>query len=61
LRDNSNPLDKRCSTGYTCGIPFVKGRICCQKLCLCKDFIGKAGLSTPIACQGSGAATCQNQ
>jgi hypothetical protein len=58
LRDPTNPLDKRCSSGFTCGIPFVKGRICCQKLCLCKDFLGPAGAPIPIACQGNGAATC---
>jgi len=59
LRDTTNPLDKRCSKGFTCGIPFVKGRICCQKLCLCKDFLGPAGAPVPIACQGEGAAKCQ--
>ncbi len=60
IRDNTNPLDKRCQAGFVCGIPFVKGRICCQKLCVCKDFINKSiGLPTPIACQGSGAASCQ--
>jgi hypothetical protein len=59
LRDSTNPLDKRCSTGFTCGIAFVKGKICCQKLCLCKDFLGLAGAPTPIACQDTGAATCQ--
>jgi len=59
LRDPTNPADKRCRTGFTCGIAFVKGKICCQKLCLCKDFLGPAGAPTPIACMGGGAATCQ--
>jgi len=58
LRDPTNPLDKRCSKGFTCGIAFVKGKICCQKLCLCKDFLGPAGAPTPIACQSGGAAKC---
>jgi hypothetical protein len=57
-RDTKNPLDKRCSKGFACGIAFVKGKICCQKLCLCKDFLGPAGSQTPIACQGAGAAQC---
>ncbi len=52
--------DGRCSKGYTCGIAFVKGKICCQKLCLCKDFLPQTGAPTPIACQGEAAATCQN-
>jgi len=59
LRDPSNHLDYRCQKGFSCGIAFVKGKICCQKLCLCKDFLPQAGATTPIACQGAGAATCQ--
>jgi len=58
IRDSSNPLDTRCQTGFACGIAFVKGKLCCQGLCLCKDFIGSAGLPTPIACQGDAALTC---
>jgi hypothetical protein len=58
-RDQSNPNDRRCSKGFTCGIAFVKGKICCQKLCLCKDFLGPAGATTPIACSNGAAATCQ--
>jgi hypothetical protein len=58
-RDQDNKLDKRCSTGFACGIAFVKGKICCQKLCLCKDFLNPdVGAPTPIACQAGGAATC---
>ncbi len=60
-RNPDNPRDKRCQSGFTCGIPFVKGRICCQKLCVCKDFINQqTGMPVPIACQGGEAATCQN-
>ena len=58
VRDMANPLDQRCQKGFTCAIPFVKGPLCCQKLCMCKDFLGPAGATTPIACQGGGAATC---
>jgi len=59
-RVQSNKLDKRCSTGFACGIAFVKGKICCQKLCLCKDFLNPAvGAPTPIACQAGGAAACE--
>jgi len=61
IRNPNNPLDKRCTKGFVCGIPFVKGRICCQKLCLCKDFLGPQGAPTPIACQGGAAATCQGE
>jgi len=60
-RDPLNANDKRCSAnGFTCGIAFVKGKLCCQKLCLCRDFLGTQGAPVPIACQGSGAAKCQD-
>ncbi len=58
-RDQSNPRDTRCTKGFACGIAFVKGKICCQKLCLCKDFLPPTGAPTPIACQGNGAASCE--
>ena len=57
-RDPSNPNDKTCTSGYTCGIPFAKGNLCCQSLCVCKDFTGGAAIPTPIACQGNAALTC---
>jgi hypothetical protein len=58
-RDLSNLRDTRCQSGFACGIAFVKGKICCQKLCLCKDFLNPSvGAPTPIACQGTAAATC---
>ena len=50
LRDNSNENDERCSLGFTCGIIFVKGRIACQKLCICRDFLGSTGASSPPGC-----------
>jgi hypothetical protein len=58
LRDPTNAADQRCAKGFACGVPFVKGPLCCKKLCVCKDFLGTAGAATPIACQGSGPASC---
>ena len=58
LRDPADPLDTRCQKGFACGIPFVRGTLCCVRMCVCKDFLGPAGLPTPIACQGGAAATC---
>ncbi|HEX7506304.1 MAG TPA: hypothetical protein VF550_05995 [Polyangia bacterium] len=58
LRNVKNTLDYRCSKGFSCGIAFVKGKICCQKLCLCNDFLPPTGAQAPIACQGAAAATC---
>lgn len=57
-RDPNNPNDKTCASGYTCGMPFVTGDLCCQSLCVCKDFTGGASIPTPLACQGNAALTC---
>ena len=57
-RDPTNPRDSRCATSFACGILFVKGRLCCQKLCICWDFLGPSGPATPVACQGDAAASC---
>jgi len=56
--DSANPLDTRCRTGFVCAIPFVKGKLCCMRLCLCKDFLSSTAPSTPIACQGDAGLTC---
>ncbi len=58
LRDLTNPLDTGCARGFACGIPFDVGPLCCEKLCMCKDFLGPAGAVTPIACQGNSATKC---
>jgi hypothetical protein len=59
IRESGNTNDTRCQNGYTCAIPFMKGPLCCQKLCLCKDFVNKnTGAQTPEACLGDNAATC---
>jgi len=52
--------DQRCKSGFACTIPFVTGTICCQKLCVCRDFLPPNGATTPTACQNGGAATCQD-
>ena len=58
--ENTDPgcKDRRCTKGFACAIPFVVGPICCQKLCVCKDFYGDNGITTPAACAGTGAASC---
>jgi hypothetical protein len=54
-----NCKDYRCQSGFACAIPFITGPICCQKLCVCKDFYAGSSITTPPACQGGGAATCR--
>ena len=48
-RDPRDPNDKRCKTGFACGIPVVVGPLCCEKVCMCKDFLA-GSLTTPITC-----------
>ena len=52
--------DDKCKTSFVCAIPFVKGAVCCQNLCVCRDFLAPSGLPTPIACQSGGAASCSD-
>jgi hypothetical protein len=58
LRDSTNAADRRCKAGFVCGIPFVKGRLCCQKLCLCKDFLSTSGAEVPNGCLNGQAEKC---
>ncbi|MBE7449947.1 MAG: hypothetical protein HS111_13910 [Kofleriaceae bacterium] len=48
-----------CVTGFTCGIPLVVGPFCCQKYCICKDYVvvpEGGNLATPEACEPSNAS-----
>ena len=53
--DATRTLDKRCKSGFVCGVAAVTGSFCCKKLCMCKDFlvIPASGLETPSACDKS--------
>ena len=41
-----------CQTGFTCAIPVVVGPFCCQKVCVCKDYLllPDGGVPEPKAC-----------
>ena len=55
-RNSNNVKDKRCKTGFVCGVARVTGSaFCCKKLCMCKDFlvIPSTGLETPAVCDKS--------
>jgi hypothetical protein len=45
-----------CERGFTCGIAVTAGPFCCQKFCICKDFlvIPESGqLDVPAACDAN--------
>ncbi|HXT94992.1 MAG TPA: hypothetical protein VN853_01760 [Polyangia bacterium] len=41
-----------CKHGFVCAVPTTSGPFCCQKLCVCHDFVivPQGGLKTPNAC-----------
>lgn len=48
-----------CQTGFTCAIPVEVGPFCCEKFCICKDYlvIPDGGVRpTPMACDPTVAA-----
>ena len=61
-RDFSNPNDTRCRIGYTCAIPFDAGKLCCKKLCMCRDFLFPSSKApadiTPDICKSDSANSC---
>ena len=58
-RDPSNPLDFRCRKGFTCAPIFNKGSMCCQKLCLCRDFFSSSvGPAIPAECLPDSGVSC---
>jgi hypothetical protein len=60
-RDPGDGSDARCQGGFACAVPFVVGPLCCKHLCVCRDFLGPDGASTPLACQGPDAlASCRS-
>lgn len=55
--------DSPCTSGFTCGIPpgQTVGAFCCQKLCVCRDYVAGGVLVPPKACDANNPAnTCQN-
>ncbi len=48
-----------CLTGFTCGVSLSAGPFCCQKFCICKDFVvipeATGEIPLPAACDASNA------
>lgn len=40
-----------CKSGFTCGYPIQVGPLCCEKLCVCRDYlVAPDDTSLPLAC-----------
>ena len=48
--------------GFFCTWPTTVGPFCCQKMCVCRDFVGEppGGSKIPQACTSRAAGGCQN-
>lgn len=47
-----------CATGFTCGVALTVGPFCCQKFCICKDYVvlpDSGKLPEPTACDANNA------
>jgi hypothetical protein len=56
-----------CMTGFVCTVPTTAGPFCCQKMCVCHDFVivPPGGFKTPNTCEsstngGPNPSTCVN-
>jgi hypothetical protein len=51
-----------CHTGFTCMVATTVGDFCCQRLCVCRDFVDTSVANynkTPPVCE-PGHSTCKN-
>jgi hypothetical protein len=48
----NDPADRRCENGFACAWPTTVGAFACQKLCVCRDFVGEpqGGFTKPASC-----------
>jgi hypothetical protein len=61
IAGNSNdPTDHRCKKGFACMVPTTVGDFCCQRLCVCRDFVVEpvGGFQPPPVCMGGTAGVC---
>jgi hypothetical protein len=59
---SSDKTSQQCKTGFTCIIPTTVGDFCCERMCVCKDFVDttRTGFNkTPVVCM-SGMSMCKN-
>jgi hypothetical protein len=53
--------DTRCKSSFVCAVATEIGPFCCQKLCICRDFVvvPAGGIPLPDSCM-PGNSSCQN-
>jgi hypothetical protein len=51
VRDPGRSGDRRCRTGFYCGVPLSTGTVApCRRLCLCRDFGDVRASPAALAC-----------
>lgn len=62
IGDKSQSDDKRCKSNFICTIATTTGPFCCQKYCVCHDFVyvPPGGIPTPVACEPNAGNSCEN-
>jgi hypothetical protein len=57
-----DPTDRRCKNGFVCIVPTTVGAYCCQRMCVCRDFLAEpvGGFQTPAPCMPGAVTTCAN-
>ena len=58
---SKNPV--QCHSGFTCMVATTVGDFCCERLCVCKDFVDtsiKGYNSTPAVCEPGTGSICKN-
>jgi hypothetical protein len=59
---SSDKTSNQCKTGFTCIVATTVGPFCCERMCVCKDFVDttRTGFNkTPVVCL-PGQSTCRN-
>lgn len=62
IGDKSDPADHRCKSNFVCTWATTVGPFCCEKLCVCHDFliVPAGGFPEPEACKSSSNSMCAN-
>jgi hypothetical protein len=60
IGDKGDSSDHRCKSNFVCAVATTAGPFCCQKFCICHDFVfvPSGGIPTPTACESP--STCEN-
>ena len=60
--DKATAGDTRCKGNFICAVATTTGPFCCEKFCVCHDFVfvPQGGLQTPSACMPGAANSCPN-